>query len=284
MKHTILAIVTFLTGIALSATAAWYSIIGLTAIFAGAFLPIVLMGSTLEAAKLVAVSWLYHNWSETPKTIKYLMTFSVIILMFITSMGIFGFLSKAHIDQQVKLGTGVTDQIAILDLKVKNKEDSIKDIDQQIKTIDEAIAKLTDKGQVKTALSESKKQRQERDNLIERKEAIISEIAPIKEEQIKLESELKKVEAEVGPIKYVAELFFGTTDEKILDKSVRGVIILLIFVFDPLAILLLLAFNISLYRRGNYNMEFVEIKNEHIEKKPKRRRRKKEEVLEGGTF
>lgn len=281
MKHSILAFVTFITGIALSAAAAWYSVIGLTAIFAGAFWPIVIMGSTLELAKLVTVSWLYHNWKEVPRILKYSMAASVIILMFITSMGIFGFLSRAHIDQQVRLGTGITDQISVLNLKIQTKEAALSDLDEQIKVIDNAVQKLTDKGQVKTALSESKKQREERERLLSRKEGIISEISPLKEEQIKLESEFKKVEAEVGPVKYIAELIFGNTDEKILDKSVRGVIILLILVFDPLAILLLLAFNISLHRKGEYGIEFVEIKNEQVMRKP---RKKKKEILEGGTF
>lgn len=240
------------------------------------------MGSTLELAKLVTVSWLYHNWKDVPRILKTFMTISVVILMFITSLGIYGFLSRAHIEQQVNLGTGVSDQISVLNLKIQTKEDSLNDLDEQIKVIDDAIQKLTEKGQAKTALGESKKQREVRDSLISRKEVVIGEISPLKEERIKLESNLKKVEAEVGPIKYIAELIFGSTDEKLLDKSVRGVIILLVLVFDPLAILLLLAFNISLSRKGNYGIEFVEINNEQVMRKP--RRKKKEESLEGGTF
>lgn len=270
MKHKILAALTFLTGVALSGSAAFYSILGLTSIFPGARIPVIVLGANLEVAKLVAVSWLYHNWKDTSKTLKALLTISTIILMLITSMGIFGFLSRAHIEQQLLVQTGVVDKITSLDAKIKIKEEQQKDIDKQIGVIDTAVDKLTEKGQVKSALSTSTTQKGNRSDLIAQKQKIIEDISPLKEEMIVLQSEIKKQEAEIGPIKYVAELIYGDTDEKILDKSVRFVILLLIIVFDPLAILLLLAFNISLHRTGEYGIEFVEFNNEHMMKTKKR--------------
>ena len=88
-----------LVAIALSAIAAYFSVIGLTTIFAASFWPVVIMGGTLEVAKVVAASWIYRNWNITPFSIKAYLVASILALMFITSMGTFGYLSKAHIDQ-----------------------------------------------------------------------------------------------------------------------------------------------------------------------------------------
>lgn len=247
----------FLTGVAISAVAAYYSIIGLTTIFAGAFWSIVIMGSVLEVGKLVATSWLYNNWKEAPFLIKtYLMT-AIGVLMLITSMGIFGFLSKAHIEQSLSLNTGVTEQIQIIDNEIKFIEDSINDIDRQIAQIDAAISKLTERNQAQTSLRAADQQRKTRTDLINKKQSEVKKLSEVKSKKIKLESEFKKIEAEVGPLKYVAEIIYGDSDKDVLDKAIRLVILLLIFVFDPLAVLLLLAFNISM-RRGD-NMEFLDM-------------------------
>jgi hypothetical protein len=270
MKH-ILPTIVLLTGLALSAAAAYYSILGLTAIFSGAFWSIVIMGTTLEIAKLVAVSWLYHNWNEAPKLIKTYFMFSIIVLMFITSLGIFGFLSRAHIEQQVKINTGVSSEISILDAKIKLKDDEIKDIDKQIAVIDDSINKMIEKGQAKSSLTANNAQKKNRQDLVKSKTEILEQASPLKIERVKLDAEIQKLEAEVGPIKYVAELIYGESSTEILDKAVRFVIIIIIFVFDPLAVLLLLAFNISMKKKEDYaDMEFVEFS----EYKPRGRKKK----------
>lgn len=238
-------ILVFLTGIAISAVAAYYSIIGLTTIFAGAFWPVVIMGSVLEVGKLVAVSWLYNNWRDVPFLIKSYLMFAILILMLITSMGIFGFLSKAHIEQNLAMNTGVTEQIEIINNDIKSVEGSIADLNKQVAQIDAAIEKMTEKNRAENSLKAAEQQRKTRGDLIKRKNDEIKKLSELKTQKIKYESEFKKVEAEIGPIKYVAELFYGGSERDIVDKAIRSVIILLIFVFDPLAILLLLAFNIS---------------------------------------
>jgi hypothetical protein len=225
--------------------AAFYSIVGLTTIFAGAFWPIVIMGSVLEVGKLVATSWLYNNWSVAPRFIKYYLTVAVTVLMLITSMGIFGFLSKAHIEQTLSLNTGVTEQIQVVDSQIKFIEDSIYDIDKQVAQIDSAIDKMTERNQAQSSLRAADQQRKTRTELVNRKQEEIKKLSLLKTEKIKFESEFKKIEAEVGPIKYVAEIIYGGSDKEVVDKAIRFVIILLIFVFDPLAILLLLAYNVS---------------------------------------
>ena len=291
----VLSIVVFLTGISISAVAAYYSIIGLTAIFSGAFWSIVIMGSVLEIGKLVSVSWLYNNWKIAPFIIRTYLSIAVIILMLITSMGIFGYLSKSHIEQQVTSNSGVSDQIQLIDNKIKVHTDTINDIDKQIVQIDTALSKLTDRGQAQTSIRIANQQRKIRDGLVIKKQLEIKLQSDLKSEKIKLDSEYRKIEAEIGPIKYVAELIYGSSDTKVVDKSIRAVIMLLIFVFDPLAVLLLIAFNISINR--DYVPQFLDmnetvpLKPKPVVKKPRVRRSKKVIVantsvlpIEGGTF
>ena len=261
MKNLALPILTFITGIVISAVAAYYSIIGLTSIFAGAFWPIVIMGSSLEVGKLVAVSWLYNNWSIAPFLTRVYLFSAIIVLMFITSMGIFGFLSRAHIEQQLVLNTGVAEQIQIMEGKISIQQEVVDDIDKQIAVIDDSVNKLIERGRAQTSININDQQKSNRKALIENKQKEVEALSALKIEKIKLESEYKKIEAEVGPIKYVAEMIYGSSDTKVVDKAIRFVIIMLIFVFDPLAVLLLIAFNISMQKRDDYNMEYLDMTN-----------------------
>jgi len=283
MNQKFLAGIVLLTGLLLSGVAAYYSIIGLTAIFSGAQEAVVIMGCALEISKLVVVSWLYNNWQHVSFFIKTYMTLAVIILMLITSMGIFGFLSKAHIDQQLKLNIGISDEIKNINNKITDQTAILEDIDKQIGVIDKSVDKLISTGKAKSGLSASKSNKSSREELNTKREAKMQEIFSLKEQKVSLESKYKQMEAEVGPIKYVAELIYGESDEKILDKAVRFVIIILIFVFDPLAIFLMLAFNITINRIGHYNMEFLAIDSENVMKK-KRKKRTPREGIQGGDF
>jgi len=237
--------VVFASGIAISAVAAYYSIIGLTTIFAGSFWSIVIMGTVLEIGKLVAVTWLHTNWKVAPALIKAYLMSAIVILMLITSMGIFGFLSKAYIEQSINLNVGVIEKIQIIDSDIKVIQDSIKDIDVQIDQIDSAITKMTERNQAQSSLRAADQQRKTRDALVKKKQELVSSLSELRNNRIRLDSEVRKIEAEIGPIKYVAELIYGDSDKEIVDKAIRFVIVLLIIVFDPLAVLLLLAFNIS---------------------------------------
>ena len=273
-KHKILAVVSFLTGLTLSIVCAYFSIIGLTTLFSGAWWPVVIMGSALELGKLVTVSWLYHNYKEAPKILTFYLGAAVLSLMLITSMGVFGFLSKAHIDQQLTLNTGLTDEISILKDKLTTAEDEKADIKKQIDAIDKLSNKAIETSSAKSALSTTGKTNSDREKLILKKEEKDTQISSIKKELLPKESQYKKMEAEVGPVKYVAELIWGTVnDTKTLDKAVRCVIIILILVFDPLAIGLLLAFNVSTQRLGNLEMEFVDIEKVQGKKSVRRVRK-----------
>jgi len=350
----------FIAAIAIATVAAYYSIIGLTTIFAAAVMPIAIMGGVLEAGKLITASWLYNNRSRIPFLLKSYLIFAVIVLMFITSMGIFGFLSKAHIEQTaeseenialiqqldkklLRLNTTITNAESSID-KIENKDNTRNDeVNEQIATEEERIEKVRDQYQslvdeqneiiknsgsqlklleefikdqnikalqslvgtkvdgnygpgtsakvnefrekeqsradeiIKDARDRVQELRQKELNEISKSNDVINrlrqsintdgvdendvariknlqnsiisseeEIIKLNSEKFNLEAEERKLEAEVGPVKYIAELVYsGEADRAILEDAVRWVIIIIIFVFDPLAVLLLIAANMG---------------------------------------
>ena len=241
-----LTLLTFITAISISAIAAGYSIIGLATLFAGAAVPIIAMGTALEIGKLVAATWLYHNWrSNISKLLKTYLFTAIIILIFITSMGIFVFLSKAHLDQ-VKPMSGNNIKIELLDKRINQQNLIIVRAEKQLELLDKALEVYIDKEYVTRGLKERKAQKEERDLLNEAINNASDEIATLTTEKSTLALEQDRIEADVGPIKYVAELIYGENAKEHFDEAVRWVIIVLIFVFDPLAVLLLIAANISL--------------------------------------
>ena len=243
-------LITFLSAISISVIAAGYSIVGLSTLFAGAVVPIIAMGSALEVGKLVAASWLYNNWRNklVPYTIKMYLTFAVIVLIFITSMGIFGFLSKAHLDQVQPVSSNNI-KIELLDKQINQQQIIIDRSQKTLDQLDRALDKYIDMEYVTRGLKERKKQEEERNLLTTAINEASDKIAKLTLEKSELALEQDKIEAEVGPIKYIAELIYGEQAKDHFDKAVRWVIIVLIFVFDPLAVLLLIAANISLRSR-----------------------------------
>jgi len=241
-----LTFLTFLSAISISVIAAGYSIVGLATLFAGAVVPIIAMGSALEVGKLVAASWLYHNWdSDVPRLLKTYLFIAIIVLIFITSLGIFGFLSKAHLDQ-VKPTSSNNIKIELLDKQINQQNLIIERAEKSLNLLDKALEVYIDKEYVTRGLKERKKQEEERNDLNTAISEASDKIAELTNQKAELELSQDKIEAEVGPIKYVAELIYGEQAKDNFDKSVRFVILILIFVFDPLAVLLLIAANISL--------------------------------------
>ena len=239
-----------LTALTISGVAAYYSIIGLTAIFAAAFWPIVIMGSVLEAGKLVTSVWLKKYWDQANWQLKTYLTSAVVILMLVTSMGIFGFLSKAHMDQGVPTGD-ITAQVNLFDEKIKTQRDNIesnrKALAQMDATVDQTIGRSTTEQGATNAANLRRSQQRERGALQNEIAVAQKAIAKLNEERAPIASQLRKVEAEVGPIKYIAALVYGDNpDQNLLEKAVRWVIIILVLVFDPLAIALILAANSSM--------------------------------------
>ena len=257
----ILALLTFLTGIAISAVAIYYSVLGLASIFSGAVLPIIIMGTILEISKLVSAWWLKANWSKAPALLKSYMLVAVVVLMLITSMGIFGFLSKAHSDQSLATGD-VGSQVAIYDEQIKIERENIANAQALIKQMDDAVTgiqangsdreiKLRDgrtytRSAAELALQTRRSQAKDRADLTKQIQEAQAKIVDLQKQKAPIAAEQRKVEAEVGPIKYIAAFVYGDNpDQNILEKAVTWVIITIVFVFDPLAILLLLASQMS---------------------------------------
>ena len=246
----------FATALGLSAVAAYYSIMGLVAIFAAAALPIFIMGSLLEVSKLVVASWLYRSWREIPFLMKSYFTVALVVLMMLTSMGIFGFLSKAHLDQAVPTGD-VSAKLALIDEKIKSEKENLNanraELNQLDSQVNETISRSgnsTNSGAnsgtsgIERSIAIRRAQQKDRARILTDIGTIQTRIAKLNEERAPIASEVRKVEAEVGPIKYIAALIYEeTASEDILEKAVRIVIMMIVLVFDPLAVLLLIAAN-----------------------------------------
>ena len=234
----------------LSVIAAYYSIAGLTAIFAAAVIPIMVMGSILELAKIVVTIWLHEYWHRARWLMKLYLVPAVVLLMVITSMGIFGFLSKAHSDQSLVSGD-VQAKIAVYDEKIRTDKENIDVNRRALKQMDEAVDQVmgrsSDEKGADKAVAVRRGQQKERQRLLAEIAESQKRIAALNEERAPIAAEVRKVEAEVGPIKYIAALIYGDNpDTNVLERAVRWVIILLVCVFDPLAIMMLLAATESL--------------------------------------
>jgi len=223
----------------LSAIAAYYSIVGLAAIFSAAFWPVVIMATVLEISKLVVASWLYRNWETTAPAIKAYLTASVLILMSITSLGIFGFLSKAHVEQGVGT-TQINLRIEQLDAQAQNHKTTIQRYETQLSQLDRAINQQLDQNRTTQALNFRRQQETERTQIRNKLDAEQAALQLIAKERGELKSQTAVLDSKLGALKYVAELFLDPNEVDV-EKTVRWMIVALVIVFDPLAVLMLIA-------------------------------------------
>jgi hypothetical protein len=240
-----IAWLTLFSGLTISAVAIYYSVAGLTAIFSAAVIPIIVMGVALEISKLAATVWLKQNWSRAPNFIRGYLLAAIAILMLITSMGIFGFLSKAHSDQSLVSGD-VQSKIAVYDEKIKTEKENIeanrKALKQMDEGVDQVLGRSTDEKGADKAVALRRSQQKERARLLSEISQSQKSIAELNDARAPIAAEVRKVEAEVGPIKYIANFIYGDNpDANILEKAVTWVIVIIVVVFDPLAVILLLA-------------------------------------------
>lgn len=410
------SLLVFVVALTIAAVAAWFSVAGLVAIFAASVIPVAIMAGSLEVGKLVAASWVYRNWRRAPFLLKSYLTFAVVVLMFITSMGIFGFLSSAHLEQaaegqqsearieriendiirfdntiartttkieklenestnntddtQAQIDTeqlrmnqayarvqpAINEQIQIIANEQTGSADQVQSYLTQVTKVDSTLEKIqlyvendeikklqalvgvntdgkygsrtaskvdnfrnaqqaekerlvaiiedirtsVDTTVVDMAREEIKRLRNIAARDVEKSQTTIdrlrlqlntvaeidntSEIETLVEkvriaeigiedsltEKFELETEVRILEAEVGPIKYIAELVYGQTDKSTIDEAVRWLIIVFIFVFDPLAVLLLIAANFSFQNRNNNDNRQEEIFDALFAKKEKK--------------
>jgi len=244
-----LGIITLITALTMASVAAVFAVYGIVAIFAGMPQFALIMGSVIELGKIVGVSWLYRNWSE-PTKIKYFMAPLVLLAMLLTSMGIFGLLSKAHLEQTSPVANNQI-QIERLDQQITREQARIADSEQIISQLDQSVQVLINFDRIRGpdgALAVRESQAEQRELLRQTVLAAQSELDTLQDQRLELSQQLRAVELEVGPVKYLAELVYGDGTDR-TEEAVRWVIIAFIFVFDPMAILLLMAGNYTLTNR-----------------------------------
>ena len=267
----IMAFLVLIAGLLLSGTAAYYSIIGLLAIFPGAIVPIALMGSSLEFAKLVAASWLYRNWDIAPKILKSYFIFAIIVLMFITSLGTFGYLSKVHLESSI----GVADnslEIARIEQQIATEQRKVDNAQRSLESLDSVVDKaFLDGARIR---NQQKAERTALNSTIEnsgnRIEELSTDLVPLRRSNI-------ESEAKIGPLKYIAELIYGKDEAaNYFDSAVRFVIILIVLVFDPLAVVMIIAANHGISTRSKPESK---TSDEWVENIKQLKRKRKEGIV-----
>ena len=261
----ILAICTLFTALAISAVAAFYSIVGLMAIFSASAMSIAVMGIVLEVGKLITASWLYQNWKRVPLLLKSYLTIAVVVLMFITSMGIFGYLSKAHIDQ----GKGVAEiylKVERVDNRIQTERNTILRYEKQLTNLDTALNKYLDLGAVSKGLAKREEQEPERKELVSLINKAQEKIDLLLTERAEYQLQINSFEVEIGPIKYISAIIYGDKALDYIDTAVRAVILILVFVFDPLAVLLIVSANMSFAEYGEKRKRALNKKRKMLEK------------------
>ena len=251
--------------LALTVISGYISVVGLTSIFSlpSTYFVIIAIASSFELAKVLIVPWLHAHWDVCNKLLKFYLVAIVFILIFLNAISSFGFLSKSHIEQTIANSSGDADQIRVIDSKISVENQQIADIDTQIKQIDAALNKLTDTGKAATSLKAADQQRKTRSGLETQKELHVKNISEYNQQKINLESSVRKTEASVGPIKYFAQMVYGDSNDANLEKVIRFFTALIVFIFDPLAIILLIASNVGMTYKGKFKKakkyEFLEI-------------------------
>ena len=227
----------FLTSLLVAGVAAYFSVIGLATIFAGSFWPVVIMAGALEIGKIVTAGFLHIRWSDINRWFKVYLSSAVVVLMLITSLGIFGFLAKANIEQTLQ-GDRYSLELSIIDKRLDAKEKELSRYEERLEGLDYIIdtARPQDRNYI------DRRQRDERAEIAVDIDRVVSEIVVLNEDKLPLQREQLVQEGEIGPIKYVAEMIYGEDVAKDkLDNAARILIFFIIFAFDPLAILLLVA-------------------------------------------
>jgi hypothetical protein len=248
-------------GLVLTCVGGYFSVVGLATIFSGAFWSVVVMATALETSKVIAASWIYRCWKIAPFLIRTYMVAAVITLVLITSLGIFGYLSKAHLEQTIEQGGNNEIQIEALERRIARQQGVIRDSETVLLQLDRAVQTLIDYDRIRGpsgSIAVRSSQKEERQSLNDSISDAYDEIESLNDELIPLKKTQIKLEAEIGPLKYIAEAIYGEDARTYFDTAVRWIIIVIVMVFDPLAIALILAGNIGLMNRT------IEIKEEGV--------------------
>lgn len=262
------AILTLLSSLSLATVVGWFSIAGIVTIYAGApFHAALIMGIVTECSKLITLSWLYRNWKYASIFLRAPLIALAIIVMIITNIGVFGFLSKAHLEQ----GAATVDNTAKveqLNQQISREQSRIADNDKIIAQMDGAVTSFIGKDQANRSLTVRKSQANQRKQLRDEIETSQKIIDDFNEQKFTLESEVRKLQLEVGPIRYVSEIFNKNGDEKSIESTVQIFTLLIVLILDPAAVMLLLAANSSLSRlkneKDNLHKEIIDEEKEIV--------------------
>ena len=253
-----------LTSLAIAGIAAYFSVIGMATIFAGAYIGTVVMMTALEVGKLVTAAYLHLAWQKL-NYLKYYLLASVGVLMLITSLGIFGYLAKANIEVTL-VGDGNNLELSILDTRIDAEESKIQRLQERLSGLDLVIT--TGRPQDRNYIN--RQQRDERAQIAEDIDESIDLITQYTEEKLPIQRKQLEQDSKIGPIKYVAEVIYGQEESvKYLDNAVRWVIFALIFVFDPLAVLLLVSATGMIARKAEEEKPKV-VENRYVIQVPKK--------------
>ena len=257
---------TLFTSLTLAGCAAYFSIIGLMTIFSGAALSIAVMASILEFGKIVSAAWLHYEWDRINNLVRGYFTTAVLVLMLITSMGIFGFLSKAHIDSSLT-SDSYSLEASIVDKRLEGKQLQLDNLTGRLENLDYVLqtSRPEDRNYV------NRVQTQERNEINAEIDLLVADIVQLNEQKLPIQRLQLEQEAELGPVKYIADMIYGEDAPSFYDNAVRWVILTIIFVFDPLAIMLLIvstaAFKRDRERPAKPLIDENQIMNMEIEEK-----------------
>ena len=228
--------IAFATSLLVAGVAAWFSVIGLATIFSGSWWPVIIMGGVLEIGKLVTAAFLHLNWKQIGIAMRGYLCMAVFVLMVITSLGIFGFLAKANIEQNLQ-GDSYSLEMSIIDKRISAKESQLKRLEDRTANLDNIIdtARPEDRNYI------DGRQKEERQQIALAVDPIVDDIVQLNNDKLPLQRLQLEQDGEIGPIKYVAEMIYGENAIDKIDNAARILILFIIFAFDPLAVLLLVA-------------------------------------------
>jgi hypothetical protein len=239
----------FIVALALACVSAAFSIDGLTAIFAGAFWPIITMGAALEAGKLVAAAWLTEHWNSAPPLMRLVLVTMIGVLMGLNAIGVFGFLTRAHLEHVMAVDLALADRSADIGARLAIQGQTVADLDRRIAQIDAAIEESTRLGRPVGAMTIADKKRRDRADIAAERQRQAQALASLQIEKAKIDAQHRRAEADVGPLRYLAELTGAPATD--LERPVRLLTLALVAVLDPMAVVLLLAAGISTMRAGS---------------------------------
>lgn len=242
------ALITLVVALGLATIAAWFSIIGLVSIFAGSAFAITLMAGFMEAGKVALTVWLKTEWDIAPKILKAPIFALVVTLMLITSVGTYGYLSKAHLEVTSQATPAIL-QIEQIDQQIALEQSKIDDANTVKNQLDETVSKLIEHARVSNrggAREVRQSQQEERTALSQTITEAQTKISELQLKKLELTTTVKEIELEVGPLKYLAQTLGGDNSAESLEKAVRWLIVILVLVFDPAAVIMLIAANHTL--------------------------------------